>query len=269
MSTIVLGEFKPTYNERQAEQRKYLDQLASGKRATASTDATSIAIGTRISADSTALATAATSASTGQALLSVADGGLSRTSEVLEQLKSLATLAQSGTLSATDLATTNAQFSALKNELDGIASTTSFNGQSLLDGSSAFATGVNVQLGANASDTVAVSFNTTTSAALGLTGTNLLTPAGASAALTAVDSAINTVAGDRAQVGATSEQFAFSADLIATSRENADAAASNLLDADFGASVTGAANASLLSQANIASLQRANAQKRNLLSLLQ
>ncbi len=266
---ITLGEFKPTYAERQAEQKKYLERLASGQRVnSARDDATSLAIATRISADSQALGVAAITAAGAQAVLNVADGGLNAQTDVLNQLKSIATLAQSGVASPADLANLNNQFSALVGELDAIAGGTSFNGQSLLDGSSNFATGVNFQVGSDASDTISVSINATTSAALGLGGQNVLTAAGASAASAAIDAALNNIAGQRAEVGADSAAFASRAGLIAISRENADAAVSALLDADIGESSTGAATAAVLNQLALAALERKNNQRRNLLSLL-
>ncbi len=270
MSRLEFPEFKPTFNVRLAEQKKYLAQLENARRVNqASDDATSLAIATRINADVVALGAAATTAATGQALLAVADGGLAATSGILEQLKSLATLAQSGALSAADLATANDQFTALTNELDAIASTTSFNGQSLLDGSSGFATGATFQLGANAGDTVTVTLNSTTSAALGLSTSNLLTPANAASALNAIDAAIAAVAGDRAQVGATASQFEFSSALIAATRENSIASVSSLLDADVADAKSKETVAALLNEANITALERTNAKRKNLLSLLQ
>ena len=127
MVNVVLGEFKPTLNERRAEQQKYLEQVASGRRiSNAGVDAASLAIGSLINSQGAALSVAASNASTSQALLNVAGSGIESASGVLEQLKSLATLAQSGTLTPNDLSTLNNQFTSLKNELDTIAGTTSF-----------------------------------------------------------------------------------------------------------------------------------------------
>lgn len=269
MGQITLGEFKPTYAERQAEQKKYLDRLSSGQRVnSARDDATSLAIATRISADSQALSVAAINAAGAQAVLNIADGGLNAQTDVLNQLKSITTLAQSGIASPADLANLNQQFTALVGELDSIAGSTSFNGQNLLDGTSNFATGVNFQVGAGASDTINVTIGTTTSAALGLSGQNVLSAANANAASAAIDAALNSIAGQRADVGADSAAFATRADLITVSRDNADAAVSALLGADIGESVTGATSASVLNQLSLAALERKNNQRRNLLSLL-
>ena len=268
MANIVLGEFKPTYNQRLSDQSKYLDQLASGKRVeSAGTDASSLAIASLISSQSAALSVAASNASGSQALLNVASGGLDNSVSILKELKSLATAAQSGTVTGDDLSTLNNQFTNLKSELDAIANNIRFNGQTLLNGSFQPAA---VALGANAGEkTVTLSFGDVSSDALGLTGSDIFTPANANNAQAAIDSALKAISGQQSDVGAIQARVAFSSDLIGTSKENADASLSTLIDADAGESFTSQTSASVLNQATIASITHANDNRRHLLALLQ
>lgn len=178
-------------NMNSSEQTSSLSKLASGSRITqASDDAAGLAISTKISSDVTALTQAATNASHGVSVLQTADGGASNISDILQRMKSLASQASSGTVTDTERAYIEAEFSQLVDEVDGIATGTRYNGQSLLDGSSAFAKGISVMVGSSASDTVEVKISTLTAESLGLTNTEGFTSSGAdgTAAATSVGS---------------------------------------------------------------------------------
>ena len=76
-----------------------LAKLSSGSRIVKSSDdAASLAVGTKIKADVTALKQAAVNASQASSLLQVADGGMSRISDILQRMKALATQSQSGSV---------------------------------------------------------------------------------------------------------------------------------------------------------------------------
>ena len=116
-------------------QSSSLSKLASGSRITkASDDAAGLAIGTRIQSDVTVLSQAATNASQATAILQTADGGLARISDILQRMKSLATQSDSGSVTDDERTYINAEYSELLDEVDGIATSTRYNGVSLLDG---------------------------------------------------------------------------------------------------------------------------------------
>lgn len=159
-------------NMNSADQTSSLSKLASGSRISqASDDAAGLAISTRISSDVTALSQAATNASHGISVLQTADGGASNISDILQRMKSLASQSSSGTVTDTERAYIDAEFQALTEEVDGIASSVRYNGESLLDGTSDFADGVSVMVGSDASDTITLSLANLSASALGLTGT--------------------------------------------------------------------------------------------------
>jgi flagellin len=161
-----------------AEQSQSLSKLASGSRITqASDDAAGLAISTRIQSDVTALQQAATNASHGISVLQTADGGASNISDILQRMKALASESASGTVTDTERTYINAEFSQLVDEVDGTATSTRYNGQSLLDGTSAFSSGVTVMVGSDATDTITVKLSTLTSSALGLTTGSAAAPA--------------------------------------------------------------------------------------------
>ena len=151
------------------EQSASLSKLASGSRINkASDDAAGLAIATRIQSEITALEQAATNASHGISVLQTADGGASNIGDILQRMKSLASQAASGTVTDTERAYIQAEFAQLVEEVNGTATSTRYNGQSLLDGTSEFATGVTVMVGSDSSDTIRVTISALTSLALGL-----------------------------------------------------------------------------------------------------
>lgn len=158
-------------NINSAEQTSSLSKLASGSRISqASDDAAGLAISTRISSDVTALTQAATNASHGISVLQTADGGAANITDILQRMKALASQSASGTVTDTERVYIDAEFSQLIEEVDGIASSTRYNGLSLLDGTSDFSgTGVSVMVGSDAADTIQVSIATLTAKGLGLT----------------------------------------------------------------------------------------------------
>lgn len=162
-----------------AEQSSSLSKLASGSRVTkASDDAAGLAIGTRIQSDVTVLSQAATNASQANAILQTADGGMARISDILQRMKSLATQSDSGSVSDNERTYIDAEYQELLEEIDGIASSTRYNGISLLDGDSAYSSSTKVATNVYETDdtfasggTVTVSYAAEGAAAADLTFT--------------------------------------------------------------------------------------------------
>jgi flagellin len=155
-----------------SEQSSSLSKLASGSRITqASDDAAGLAISTRISSDVATLNQAATNSSHAVSVLQTADGGASNISDILERMKTLATESASGTVTDDERTYIDAEFQELTEQIDTISTGTRFNGASLLDGTSAFASstgGTAIVVGSSSDDTINVSIASLTSADLGL-----------------------------------------------------------------------------------------------------
>ena len=157
-------------NINSSQETSSLSKLSSGSRITsASDDAAGLAISTRISSDVTTLQQAATNASQATAILQTADGGASNISDILARMKSLASESASGTTTDSSRAYINSEFTQLTSEIDSIASGTRYSSQSLLDGSSVFASGVSVLVGSSGSDTITITLTSLTASSLGVT----------------------------------------------------------------------------------------------------
>ena len=112
-----------------------LSKLSSGSRIVrASDDAASLAVGTKIKADVTALKQAQVNAGQASSLLQVADGGLSQVSDILMRMKALSVQAQSGSVGDTERGFLDKEFQALAKQIDAIGDQTKFNNTVLLGG---------------------------------------------------------------------------------------------------------------------------------------
>ena len=190
-------------NINSAQETSSLSKLASGSRITsASDDAAGLAISTRISSDVTTLQQAATNASQAVAILQTADGGASNISDILARMKSLASESASGTTTDSSRAYINSEFSQLSSQIDSIASGTRYSSQSLLDGTSVFASGVAVLVGTQSSDSITITLSNLKASTLGVSTLDVSSLSGATTALSALDTAINTVSSARASIGA-------------------------------------------------------------------
>jgi flagellin len=110
-------------------------KLSSGSRIVkASDDAASLSVGTKLKADVAALKQAQVNASQATSLLQVADGGMARIADILQRMKALAVQASSGSLTNTERAYLNEEFTQLRTQVTDVANQTRFNGQALLNG---------------------------------------------------------------------------------------------------------------------------------------
>jgi flagellin len=256
-----------------------VSKLASGSRIVkASDDAAGLAIGTRLKADVTVLTQSGINAAQGASVVQVADGGLSRIGDVLQRMKALAAQSLSGVPTDTERGFIDAEYQALLAEIDDMATTTRFNGASLLDGSTAAAATANYFVGTDVNDTITVDFTDLsgianyTATALGLTATGaagVATVTAAEGAMAAIDDAIDDVSEARANAGALISRFEFRGQQIATSLENIDAAKSTIMDVDLAAEQSKLVSNQVLVQAAVSAVSQANQIPQSLLRVLQ
>lgn len=253
-----------------------LSQLSSGSRIpSAAFDAAGLAVNTRLTADRSVLQQGAANAAQGAAIAQVADGGLARIDEALTRLTEIAAQSLSGTVADSDRQALDAEFQQLLSEIDGIAETTRFNGESLLDGTSAqFTAGADFLLGTQSDDTVSLSTATLSDASdytangLGLAGATVATQGGAAQALDDLAAARDLVSEARASTGALTSRFETRGEQIATSVEGVAAASSTIADADIARSQSNIISQLILQQMNISAQSQANRNAQTVLAAL-
>ena len=205
-----------------------IQRLSSGLRVnSAKDDAAGLAIGERMSGQIRGLNQAARNANDGISLAQTAEGALGTITNNLQRIRELAVHSRNATNSSTDRTALNAEATQLKNEIDRVATTTSFNGVKVLDGTF---TNQAFQVGANVGETINIaSIANAQSAQLGSSSVAQVTGAAATAftAITAGDLTINGVS-----VGA------IAADTNAANRASNIAAAANSVSSQTGVYAT-------------------------------
>jgi flagellin len=116
----------------------------------------------------------------------------------------------------------------------------------------------------SASDQVSTSANT-----LGLANTSLASSAVASAALTAINSAITQVAADRGTIGANINTLTAVVNVMTTQSTNTLAAENDVTATDYGQATSDMSKYQILSQTGIAALSQANQSQQLITKLLQ
>ncbi len=97
---------------------------------------------------------------------------------------------------------------------------------------------------------------------------DLTTQDGASAALSAIDEALNTISLDRANLGAVQNRLEATVNNLSSNSTNLVSSRSRIVDADFSAETTNLAKSQVLSQAAQAMLAQANQSQQQVLQLL-
>jgi flagellin len=167
--------------------------------------------------------------------------------------------------------TTTANATAVKTGLDsGGAGTTTT--RSVVTLKSASEDGITISDIGGASDTASgltVGFtDSTETAGAGVSSLDLTTAAGSQAALTTLDSAINTITDSRAAMGAYQNRLTASIANLETTSMNLSASRSRILDTDYAKETTNLAKSQIIQQAATAMLAQANQSGQSVLALL-
>lgn len=171
-----------------------LQRLSSGMRInSAKDDAAGLAISERMSSQIRGLNQAARNANDGISMAQTAEGALGEIGNNLQRIRELAVQSRNASNSVTDRVALNNEVQQVKAEIDRVASSTSFNGTKLIDGTF---TNQSFQVGANVGETINISslvnaqssaLGTSTSSTANVTGI----AATAFTAITAGDLTIN------------------------------------------------------------------------------
>ncbi len=256
------------------------ERLSSGQRINkASDDAAGLAIADSLRADQRVASVAIRNANDGISTIAIADSALGEIGNVLSRLAELSEQSANGVFSNQQRSALNNEFIALASEIERIAVTTNFNGVALLSGNS----NVTLQVGFDSASTAQIAYAGVqgTLAALGLAATNQSaliysinagTPALAQSAsrlaLDAVNGAIQSLAVQRGNLGATEARLNVAIANLSVARENFAAAESRIRDVDVAAEAAELTRLNILQQAGAAVLAQANQQPSLALSLL-
>lgn len=142
-----------------------LQRLSTGSRInSAKDDAAGLQISNRLTSQINGLGVAVRNANDGISLAQTAEGAMQQTTNILQRMRDLSLQSANGSNSTTERQALSQEVSQLKEEMDRIASTTTFGGRSLLDGSFS---NVDFQVGAQANETIGFSIGSAEAAKLG------------------------------------------------------------------------------------------------------
>ena len=247
-------------------------RLSSGLRiASASDDPAGLGISERMRAQLKSLAQAARNGQDGVSLVQTAEGALNEATSSLARMRELAISSANGTLNSGDRSTLDAEFQALILEIDRTADTTKFNGVNLLN----TATGtIDIQIGTEVNETITLNLADTTDVGLGLVAASggsfdLTTISNATAALTVIDTAIDSITATRGDLGAAQNRLESAIRSVGNAETNLAAAESRIRDVDIARETADLTRNTILQQAAVSVLSQANLQPQIALSLLQ
>jgi len=224
-----------------------------------------------------ALNQAIRNANDGISVLQIADGALSQVTDLLWRATTLAEESVSDVISTQGKDALNAEFTAIKDEIDRIARDTNFNGQALFGTNvfSAVSNGSNLDVFVGdltrTSSYISVAISSLGSSGTANGGLNLaaaLTGSAGVDALTQIKAALNTVAIKRGDIGAGMNRLQAAINVIQTQSQNTLSAESTIRDANVAEEITNMTKFQILAQTGIAALAQANANSQNVLNLL-
>lgn len=243
-----------------------LERLSSGLRINrAADDAAGLAISEKLRSQVNGLNQAQANAQDGISLIQTAEGALNETHSILQRMRTLAVQSASDTNTDSDRAQIQKEITALQDELTGISDRTQFNTKTLLDGS----LDATFQIGANENQVINVQVATDMDATgLAVDGVDLSTQSDAAAAISTLDTAIDTVAGIRADLGAVQNRLQHTVANLGVSAENLAASESRIRDTDMAKEMTSFTRSQILQQAGVSMLAQANQAPQSVLKLL-
>ncbi len=249
--------------------QRSLNRLSSGSRINSSVDdAGGLAVSMKLSAS--IRRTEATQANVGNAIafLQTQDGVLKSSDRILSRISELATLAQDVTKSTADLALYNTEVQVLQEQLNLMLSE-QFNGIDLFstNGAAGAAT-MTVVTSHDGNQTVGITQADFSTLAAAVDVYDVSTYAGATAAVSAIQSNIQTLADMRANNGAQQSRLTFAADMLAVNKVNLESANSRIIDVDVASESSNLAKWNILQQAGTAMLAQANTSTQSILRLI-
>jgi len=255
-------------------QSQTITRLTSGFRINSSgDDAAGLAVANSLRSTISELTQGVRNANDGVSILQTIDGGLNNISNILDQLKSLATQSASGTF-AGNRNTLNQEFTTLLGEIDrqaaniGLGSGTGTSAQynaSL----TVYIGGGSTQANAQVSIDLSGSGNVVNSGGLGIGLDTIDTVAHALTAIADISTAVTNLGLTQGRVGTGENDLNYSISLAQSQITNNSAAESRIRDADVAAEAANLTKAQVLEQSSVAALAQANAAPQALLKLLQ
>jgi len=248
-----------------------LERISTGRRINkASDDASGMTIASSLKSKALAMGQGVKNANDGISITQIADGALGQMTDILQSVRTQVVQAANGSQSQESLEAIQADITGSLEAFDEIARSTSFNGQTLLDGS--FSNKI-FAMGEEGAIDISIQGMGSSSLGSGEEGTlgtiNVTTPEGAQVALETIDQSLEQLSRVRSEVGSTQNQFESSIQNMTASRINMEASQSQIMDVDLAEESMVMNQMKVLEKASIFALSQANEiKKKSLVNLL-
>ena len=243
-------------------QAKSTEKLSSGYKINrAADDAAGLSISEKMRRQIRGLTQASANAQDGVSCVQTAEGALNEVHDMLQRMNELAVKANTGTLQSEDIGYIQSEVNQLASEITRTANDTKFNKMGLLDGSK---TSVSLQVGAEAGQTITLNLSKMDATSIGVGSLSI----SASASITSIDNAIQSVSKFRSDLGAVQNRLEHTINNLDNVVENTQSAESQIRDTDMASEMVKFSNNNILAQAGQAMLAQANQSNQGVLSLL-
>lgn len=242
-------------------QKMSLEKLASGTRINrASDDAAGLAISEKMRAGIRSVKQDIRNANDGISMIQTAEGGMNEIGNILVRFRELSIQAASDTVTDVERGFMDKEVNQLHQEINRISSATEFNGRKLLSGEGQ---SMEIQIGQNnnaALDRFTFDISKTNVSAnrLGVEGITVGTKEAAQENLTKIDSAMQLLGGDRAEMGALQNRLQSTVSSLQIYDENLSAAKSRIKDVDMASETSELTKNNILTQSTVSVLSQAN-----------
>jgi flagellin len=262
-----------------AEVQKSMEKLSSGERINkAGDDASGLAVSEKMRTQIQGLRQAERNTEDGMSFVQTAEGYLDQTARIIQRMRVLSVQAANGIYSNEDRQLIQVEISALVDEVDRTASQAEFNRFKILTGDYSRINpkaSMWFHIGPNANQRKRVYIGTMTATSFkmkdgtGKLNMTLSTPGGANDAIATLDSALQKLSKQRADLGAYYNRLDMTSRGLMTAYENVQAAESRIRDSDMAEEMVGFTKNQVLVQTGTAMLGQANLQTQSVLRLLQ
>jgi flagellin len=195
-----------------------MERLSTGIRInSAKDDAAGLAISSKMTSQVNGLNQAVRNANDAISMIQVAEGALKEVTNMFQRMRELAIQASSDSNTSTDRTALNNEFTQLRDEIARVAANTEWNGEAIFAQGSNASTDRKFQIGANAGQTVSVTFNNFDTGTTGTADANV-TGSAFKALDTDGDSTSTSVTANASEATRTSDGAANITDLDITSQ---------------------------------------------------
>ena len=245
---------------------KHTERLSSGLRInSASDDPAGYAVATNLRSTQRSVSQAIRNTNDGASFIQTAEGANSEVQNLVTRMRELAV--QGSTLTSSQRTNLQTELDEIVTEISRVSANTEFNDISLTNGSTPT---LSVQVGPNggSSNQVTMTFGDLRTSTLGIDSISLANATTSSAAITTIDTALDTLSGYAAQYGATQSRFDSNISNLEIYRSNLQSSYSGIMDADYALESAAFSKFQTQQQAAIAVMAQANINRQAILQLL-